>query len=147
MQQLPERSRVIDTIRIEERADTGAATVVGLLEHRPATWLRSFLQLSLLPGAATRGGNGSTAVPWYRLGPTAEAGPEISVPFIWWPHSDDGVFSRFHGRFVIRQLDDSCMLALDGSTTGGTPERNRSTLYVLLTLMSKAVSSSDQDDG
>jgi len=128
---------------------TPTAQVVALLSVRPATWLRGFLRLATLEAAANTPALHPTGAARYRLRPPASGrSGAVAIPLTWWPHLDGEVlFSRFKGRFVVRPGEMGKILALEGETTGGTPERATSVLRTLLELLGAAVSAAQEPDG
>ncbi len=133
-------------LELDVRAPT--AQVVALLSVRPATWLHGFLRLATLEAAANTPALRPTGVARYKLGPPAfDRSGAAAIPLTWWPHLDgDVLFGRFKGRFVVRPGEMGTILALEGETTGGTPERAASVLRALLELLGAAVSA-DQEPG
>jgi len=135
-------------LELDVRAPT--AQVVALLSVRPATWLRGFLRLATLGAGANAPVLRPTGVVrYYRLGPPASGrAGSVAIPLTWWPHLDGDVhFGRFKGRFVVRPAEMGTILALEGETTGGTPERAASVLRALLELLGAAVSVDQEPDG
>ena len=134
-------------LELDVRAPT--AQVVALLSVRPATWLRGFLRLATLQAAANTPALRPIGVPRYRLGPPAFGrSGAVAIPLTWWPHLDgDVLFGRFKGRFVVRRAEMGTILALEGETTGGTPEQAASVLRALLELLGAAVSADQESDG
>lgn len=134
-------------LELDVRAST--TQVVALLSVRPATWLRGFLRLATLEAAANSPALPSTGVARYRLGPPTFGRPDaVAIPLTWWPHLEgDVLFGRFKGRFVVRSAEMGTILALEGETTGGTPERAASVLRALLELLGAAVSADQEPDG
>ena len=135
--------------RLEQDVRAPTAQVVALLSVRPATWLRGFLRLATLKAAANTPALGPTGAARYRLGPPASGrSGAVAIPLTWWPHLDDAVlFSRFRGRFVVRPATMGTILALEGETTGGTPEQTASVLRALLELLGAVVSADQEPDG
>jgi hypothetical protein len=135
--------------RLELDVCAPTAQVVALLSVRPATWLRSFLRLATLEAAANTAALGPPGVTRCRLGPPAlDRSGAVAIPLTWWPHLDGEVhFGRFKGRFVVRPGEMGTILALEGETTGGTPERAASVLHALLELLGAAVSVDQEPDG
>ena len=135
--------------RLERDVLAPTAQVVALPSVRPATWLRAFLRLATLEAVANTPALRPTGVARYRLGrPAFGRSGTVAIPLTWWPHLDgDVLFSRFKGRFVVRPAEMGTILALEGETTGGTPERAASVLRALLELLGAAVSADQEPDG
>lgn len=122
--------------------------MVALLSSRPHTWLRVFLRLASSVAAAPGIAPVADARAWYWVGNPAQNTPdEVSVPFVWWPYLDIGVFTRFKGRFVVHPRADGTALSLDGDTVGGVSASNLAVLQRLLELLAAAVSADQELSG
>lgn len=116
-------------VRHETPIDAACAEVIARLDHRPAGWLRPFLQLARQPGAAG-------PVGWYRLDPLDET---YSARLRWRPPGPDDLFDRFDGHLRLRRRDDQVVLVVDGSVEGGEPDRNRRAVATLATTLGAAL--------
>jgi hypothetical protein len=122
---------------LQTQVDVPAAAVVAVFGTRPHTWLHGFLRLATFAAAA----DNTPAIPaWYRLGTPAQSPHgEVAASFIWWPHLDGELFTRFSGEFTIHPSTSGTVLSLQGHTTGGAQSRNNAVLESLIDLLASAV--------
>ena len=126
---------------IEMIGDDPSVDPFELLNARPASWLRLFLMLAVHRAAARS--SAQPATPWYRLGPSAPAGPDsLAAQLIWWPHLGDAMFQSFRGELRVTYDGRRVTLDLTGEAVGGDAAGNEAALNELLRLIVTALGAS-----
>ena len=130
---------------IHVRLPVAAGAVIRLLATEPTSWLRRFLRLALVPVLDVPG---SSDVPgWYRLGKPIDDGMESRASLVWWPHAGDKVFESFRGELAVSLAEGLTVVALAGTSHGGTAELNERVLQSALELIGAALLANQPPDG
>lgn len=130
---------------IDVRLPVTAGAAIRLLATEPTSWLRRFLRLALVPVLDTPD---SHDVPgWYRLGKPHDDGLASVASLVWWPHAGDKVFESFRGALRVSLADRHTVLALSGTSDGGTPNLNEQVLQSALELIGAALVASQSPEG
>ncbi len=127
----------------EMQLPVSTARLVAVFGARPASWLGRFLRLAVDSASSAPLGR-----PWYRLDaplPIADGSTRSSLR--WYPHAGADEFTRFTGGFVVHPVPSGAILALEGSTLGGTNARNATALRSLHGLLGAAFSAGQGPDG
>lgn len=130
---------------IHVRLPVTAGAAIRLLASEPATWLRRFLRLALVPALDAPG---SYDVPgWYRLGKPQDDGLSAVSSLVWWPHASDKIFESFRGSLTVSLAGCRTVVALAGTSDGGTPSLNEQVLQSALELIGAALVASQSAEG